>query len=102
MSDADLVVTFIPILLLLVTFILYEVVKPLLPGNKGKGKDDSPAPVIGEPVSGASQSGWQAAYDSVMRELADEHNDHISTVEAHEICHAVMLEHGIEPPRDHG
>lgn len=98
MSDTVLVGIFGPLTLLLVGFILSEVVKPLINPSQ---KDTAPAPLVGEAVTGTSQSGWEVAYEGIVRELADEHNDHLTTVEAHKQCHALMLEHGLDIPGGH-
>lgn len=98
MSDAVLVGIFGPLILLLVGFILTNIVAPMLNRDKGDEARASPAPVVGETV--VAQDGWQAAYDAVMREIADERADHEKALRLHSKCHELLLRQGITPPHE--
>lgn len=96
MSDVLLTVIIGPVVVLLATFVVNEVVKPLVTRRLDPGKAPAQAPVVGVPVTDPA-AGWQAAYDAVVAQLADEAQDHQRTIRDHQGCHDLMREHGLTP-----
>lgn len=96
MSDVLLTVLIGPLVILLATFVVNEVVKPLIQRRIDPGKTPTQAPVVGVPVTDPA-AGWQAAYGAVVAQLADEAQDHEHTKRSHAACHDLMREHGLTP-----
>ena len=101
-EPSSMVGIFGSIILLLVTFVLTNFVKPWIDRKNKSHQGGDPAPVIGEPIMQSNEEMWRKAHNAIVHER-DDLRRALAQCQAKCSTYQMILEyHGLKPLSDDG